>query len=301
MPHVSVETSVRAGVLALACVAAVATGAAVRTQEKPLPDRTAFLDDALKRLRNDLNQGPYTCRERQLREDYDGDGHVEKRVTKEFEVYPTVEGSPAYRRLVAVNGVPEPAPRLAEADRKQREKLQEWLRDRRSESASARAKRERKEKQQLDLASRVVDDIPRVYDIRLVGREEIGGRPAILLTVTPRPGVRPVEDDAVPLTKLAGRAWVDEQDYAVVRAKFESTDSINVGLGLIARIDRGTTVALERQKVPDGAWLPTRFEVHPRARIALVKRLDAHFVTDYTDYRKFTVEDAIALAAHLSH
>jgi hypothetical protein len=282
--------------LACGCVAAVSAGVTGR-QEPPLPDKAAFVEEARKRLKSDDQlQGQYTYRERQVRVDFDGDGRVEKKVVREFEIYPSVEGSPPYRRLVAVNGVPEPWNRLELADRKHREKMQEWVRDRQAESPGARARREARENRERAQEARIIDDIIRVYDIRLVGREDVRGRPAIVLSLTPRAGVRPVTEEAEPMTKLIGKAWVDEKDHELVRAELESTDTISVGLGLLARIGKGTTAAFERQKVNGEAWLPARVEVRPKARIALVKRIDADIVSEYGGYRKFTVETAIEFA-----
>lgn len=268
-----------------------------RAQDKPLPEKDAFLAEARKRITSDerlLSQ--YTFRERQVRTDFAGDGRAEKKTTKEFEVYPSVEGSPAYRRLIATNGVPESPRKLEDADRKHREKLLEWIHDRQAESPIVRGRRELKERREREQEERIMDDILRVYDIRLVGREEVRGRPAIVLTLTPRPGVKPSVEDAAPMTKLRGRAWVDERDFEVVRVGLESTDTINLGWGLLARIGSGTTLLFERQKVNDEVWLPARVTAHPKARIALVKRFDAEIISDYSDYRKFTVDKAISFA-----
>jgi len=283
----------RAGAWVL-CVATLCGVGAGRAQDRPLPEKEPFLTEARKRLQSDGRLlSHYTFREHQVRVDLDGNGRAEKETTKEYEVYPSVEGSPSYRRLLVTNGVPEPARKLEEADRKQREKVLAWMHDREHESPGARAKREATEKRDRDEEARIIDDIPRVYDIRIVGREEIRGRPAIKLTLDPRPGVKPVVEDAAPMAKLRGRAWVDEHDFELVRVEMESTDTISLGWGLLARIGAGTTLSFERQKVNDEVWLPVRMAAHPKARVALVKRVDAEIVNEYSDYRKFTVDTAI--------
>jgi len=282
---------------ALTCVVAVSPGTTAR-QEPPLPDRQAFLEEAARRLKGeDVLRARYIYRERQVRVDFDEDGRPEKKTTRDFEVYPSVQGSPSYRRLLATNGVPELPSRLAEADRKHREHLQEWLRERQSESPSARARRQLAEKQERDQEARIVDDIPRVYDIQFVGRQAIRGRPAIVMTLIPRPGVRPVVEDAAPMAKARGRAWVDEADRELVRVEFESTETISIGLGVVARVHKGTTVAFERQKVDGETWLPARVEIRPRARVALLRRVDADIVSEFSDYRKYTVEAAMDVAS----
>lgn len=263
-------------------------------QEAPLPDKDDFLAKARQRLKSDDRLlEDYAYRERQVRVDFDTSGHVTSKVTKEFEVYPSVDGSPAYRRLVAVNGVPEPAGKLADADRRQRAKTQEWLHDRQAESQAARARRESRERRDREHEGRIIDDIVRVFDFRLERREEMRGRPAIVLAFAPRPGVTPLEDESAPMTKVRGQAWVDEQDHEVVRVDLECTDTITLGLGLLARIGKGTTLRFERQKVNGEAWLPYRVFMHPRARIAVFKRLDAEIVNEFSDYRKVDAETAL--------
>jgi hypothetical protein len=87
---------------------------------------------------------------------------------------------------------------------------------------------------------------------------------------------------------------VDEQDHQVTKLELETIDTITIGLGLLARVHKGTTFGFERQKVNDEAWLPMRATVHPRGRIALFKRLDTHVVREYGDYRKFGVDTAVS-------
>ena len=268
-----------------------------QVQNTPLPDKDTFLAEARKRLESDDRLlGQYTFHERQTRIDFGDGGRVEKKTVREYEVFPSVEGSPSYRRLITSNGVPEAPARLAEADRRHRGKLLEWVHDRQRESPGVRARREIRERRDRQQEARIIDDIPRVYDIRLVGREEIRGRQAIVITLTPRPGVEPLVDEAAPMTKLHGRAWVDELDAEVVRVELESTDAISLGWGILARIGPGTTLSFERRKVNDEVWLPMRMAAHPKARIALVRKLDAEISSEYSDYRKFTVESAISFA-----
>jgi hypothetical protein len=267
------------------------SGFAAAGQDAPLPDRDDFLAKARLHLKSDDRLlEDYTYREREVRVDFDGNGRAGRQVTREFEIYPSAAGSPSYRRLLAVNGVPEPAAKLAEADRKHREKIQEWLRDRQTESQSARARRELQERREREHETRIIDDIARVFDFRLERREEIRGRQAIVVAFAPRPGVKPLEEGAGLLPKVRGRAWVDEQDHEVVRVDLESIETISVGLGLLARIGKGTTLTFERQKVNGEVWLPCRMSVHPRARVAVFRRVDAQIVSEYSGYKKFTVE-----------
>lgn len=279
--------------LAITCAASIAllSASPAVTGEKPLPEAHAFLAEARTRLKSDGRLlDAYTFHERQVRVDLDEGGRPEKTTTRDFDVYPSVDGCPAYHRLVATNGKPEPLKKLQEADGRRHQALVECRREREKESAGARSSREAEERRDREEEARIVDDIPRVYQITLVGREAIRDRPAIVLTLEPRPGVKPAVDAAAAMAKLRARAWVDEHDYELVRVRLESTDTINLGWGLLARIGAGTTLTYERQKVNDEVWLPARVEAHPKARIALFRRLDAEIVSEYSDYRKAAAE-----------
>ena len=273
-----------------------------RGQDPPLPNRDTFLAEVRKRLKSDDRlQGQYTYTERQVRVDFDDKARQEKRTARTFEVYPSLEGSPSYRRLVTVNGVPVPPKALEEADRKHRERLQAWVRDRARETASDRAKREQKQRADQQTEERVIDDIVRVFDIRLVGREAIRGRPAIVMTFVPGAivtlvchAVVLVHDVASGTLEPASRICATSTH--AVRVELQSIDTISIGWGLLARVQKGTTLSFERQKVNGEVWLPARSAAHPKARIALFKRFDAEIVSDYGDYRKFTVDTAISFA-----
>ncbi len=261
-------------------------------QGTALPDRDAFLREVMKKLRReDKNIYPYTYTEHEVQVEFDSNGKPAKRTVKVYEVYP-IEGDDPYRRLLSTNGVPTDARKLEEADRKHREKVQEWVRDRQHESASDRRKREQKEAKARQEEARSIEEVFRVFDIRLVGREVLRGRSTIVATFTPRAGVEPADSDLDVLTKVRGRALIDEQEHELVRLEAETTDTISWGFGILARLYKGTTLTFERQKVNDEAWLPVRMFVHPRARLALLRRYDTETTREYSDYRKFTVETA---------
>ncbi len=273
--------------LLLAAAARVAAQEAVQ----PLPDREAFLRNARQKLRPDeVFPSQYTFTEREQQVEYDGPGRPGKRTEKVFEIYPSVEGSPPYRRHLSTNGVAVPSKVIQQADDKHRKELLDWARERQRETPAERTRREQKAARERQEAEKTLDEALRIFDIRMVGRATIRGRPAIEMSLTPKPGVKPTVKGLSLLQKVKGRAWVDEQDYEVVRLEGETTDTIGIALGLLARINKGTTFSFERQKSGDGTWLPLRAAIHAMARIALFKRLDREVITDFRDYRKFTVD-----------
>jgi hypothetical protein len=268
---------------------------AQESQGRPLPGRDAFLRAVRQKLRADeVLPSHYTFTQDETQTNFDGQGQVRKRTRHVYEIYPSVEDCPSYRRLVSADGVPIPAAQLQKADDKHRKEVLDWAHNREHETAADRARREQKVARARQEEERALDDIFRVLDIQLIARKTIRGRPAIEATFTPRPGAKTTVKDVALVTKIKGRAWIDEQDHEIVRIEGETIDTIGFGLGLLARVNKGTAFAFEQQKVADEEWLPLRATVRATGRIALLKRLDTEVMMDFRDYRKFTVETAVS-------
>ncbi len=287
---------------ALACLLIIAgvhstVARAAQGSAAPLPDRDTFLRNVRETLRRDGTfPSQYMFVEREEQVDYDAQGRPTRRTQNVYEVYPSVDGSPAYRRHISSNGVALPLKTIKQADEEHRKELLDWMRGRQRETAAERTRRQHAEELDRQDAQRTIDEVFRLFDIRLVGRTTIRGRPAIETSLSPRPGVKTNVKGLSFLPKVKARAWVDQQDYQVVRVEAETFDTIRIGLGLLARVDKGTTASFERQRMDDGRWLPVRSTVHPIGRIALVKRLDRKIVTDFRDYRPFSPDASASFA-----
>ena len=85
-------------------------------------------------------------------------------------------------------------------------------------------------------------------------------------------------------------AWISESDYELVRVEIEAIDTLSFGLGLLARVHKGTVATYERRKVNDEVWLPAEVTWTASARVALVRVLRLRGVAAFSNYRKFTVD-----------
>lgn len=241
-------------------------------------DTAALLREVRRRIPLDADlQSGYTCVERETEVRLDGDGHPTSTTIREYELYPSMDGNPPFKRLIARDGVAVGATELAEMDRR-----------RQAELSSERDKRLRHEAEDRRERQALVDELFRLFDFRVTGRETLSGRPAFLVSFTPRPGQATSSRIASIGQKFVGTAWVDEQDLQVIRVEAKSTDDVNYGFGMFARIFKGTTVLWERRKVDNDAWVPARLEIRAAARVLLFRRLDLHRVTDYLNYRRLS-------------
>jgi hypothetical protein len=266
-------------------VSAAPARAADETAAAPLPEGQAFLAEVRERLHTDdflLDQ--YTFTEKRTERQLDGNGKVKKVTSSSYEVYPSAEPGHTYRKLVERDGKPLPMEELAKEDRKQQAKEAKAA----ARSAEAQAERRRRE-------TEAIDEIFRLYDIRIVGRETLEGRDAILVTFSSRPGVPTTTKPGKIVKKFSGRAWIDEADRQLVRVEAELTDDLSFGFGILAKLKKGARAQLQRRKVNDEIWLPAEVRFVGHARVFLVKALHIDALSEYSDYKKFNVAtDAVA-------
>jgi hypothetical protein len=245
----------------------------------PLPESRAFLAEVRERLHTDdflLDQ--YTFTEKRTERQMDGNGKVKKVTSSAYEVYPSAEPGHTYRKLVERDGKPLPMDELAKEDRKQQAKEARAA----ARSAEAQAERRRKE-------TEAIDEIFRLYEIQVVGRETLEGRNAILVTFASRPGVETTTKPGKIVKKFSGRAWIDETDRQLVRIEANLTDDLSFGFGILAKLKKGARAELQRRKVNDEIWLPAEARFVGHARVFLVKSLHIDALSEYSGYKKFTI------------
>ena len=233
-------------------------------------------------------QSGYTFIERRIEQKLDGSGRTKEETVKVFEVYPGLPGEERYRRLVEENGRPVPPARLAKQDRERREDAEEYAETLTNVSRQKAAAREYEKARREYQAA--VDDLFRIYDIRMIRREPIDGHATIFATLTPKRSVKPLTDDGKIMRHFKARAWISESDYELVRVEIEALDDLSFGLGLLARIHKGTTATYQRRKVNDEIWLPAQVTWTASARVLLLRRLRLRGVAEFSGYRKFTVD-----------
>jgi hypothetical protein len=251
---------------------------------RPLPDTAAFIEEVRQNLRSDrLLLEQYTFTEKRVEQRLSGKGAVKKTKTESFEVYPSLEPGRMYRRLVARDGVPVPEKELAEQDRKHEARAEKAER-RRAEDDEGRREEER-----------VVAEIPMIYDVELVGRETMDERSVILVTFAPRLGYKAVTKGGKILQKVAGRAWIDEEDRQLVRIEAKLLDTLGVGPAGVVRLQKGATSYFHRRKINGEIWLPSDARFTGAAKVLLFFGGGIDAVFEYSDYKKFSVSTETAI------
>jgi len=260
-------------------------------QERPLPDPTTFLPEVRARLQTDQSvQSSYSYVETRRERKLDGSGRTTSESVKVLENYPGLPGEPRWERLISENGKPVPASELEKQDRERQQKAQEYARRLASEPEKERARQSRDWDKYRREMKETVDDIFRVYDVKMEGRERIDGHDTIRFSLNPRPDADPRTGDGKIMRHFNGVAWVSESEYELVRLRVEAIDTVGIGLGLLARVSKGARIAFERRKVNSEVWLPATASYSFNARVGLIKMLRRNATLEFSNYRKFTVD-----------
>jgi hypothetical protein len=280
--------------LLLACIVCLMLPTPSSVQERPLPDQDVFLNQVRARLQTDEErQTRYSYVETRRERTLDGSGATTGETVKVFESYPGfAPGERRWNRLVSENGRPVPASELEKKDRERQKKAQEYSRQLAADSEKVRADRvRRREKERRDNAQ-AVEDVFRVFDVRMLGREAIDGHDTIVFSMTPRHNATPRTREGKIMRHFAGKAWLSESDHELVRVEVEALDTVSFGLGVVARIHEGSRLSFERRKVNGEEWLPARAAYTVSGRVLLLKRIRTDIESEFANYRKFTVDTA---------
>ena len=273
--------------------------AAPVAQDRALPEFNAFIAQVKDRLQTDSDlQSGYSFTEREVEQTLDGSGRVKQQTVKVFEVYPALPGEEPYRRLIEEDSKPVPASELAKRDRERQKHVEEYARRRSTpQTETDRQKATREYQKAVKERRDAIDDIFNVFDVRMTGRETIDGHDTIAFALTPRPRAVPQTDSGKMMHHFKARAWISESDHELVRVQVEAVDNVSFGLGLLARLHKGASATYQRRKVNDEIWLPAKVTYVGSGRLLLVRKMRKGGTSDFSNYRKFSVETTTTLAA----
>jgi len=222
----------------------------------------------------------YTCQNRQVIHYLDKHGQVKSTEIKTFDI--NFYFGEEYARLIQENDKP-----LSEdAQKKEDEKLEKFLKKYHDESPEDREKRLAKEKKEREEGRAFLRDVVSAYDFRLVGEEPVDGVESYIIDATPRPDFKPTQPHAGMLKKIKGRIWIEKNNYNWVKVEAQALDTISFGFFLF-RIHPGSHFVLEKTLLKNEVWLLKRLDIDGGARIALFKNENIRQEDVFSNYKKF--------------
>jgi len=262
-------------------------------QDRPLPEMEPFIKEVRERLQTDRTlQTNYMYVETRRELTLDKQGRTTGVSEKVFESYPGFPGEPRWERLIAEDGTPVPAEKLEEGDRRRQKKAESYARRLQDHPDKERELQRRLQKEAEEQASEVVADIFRVYEIRMLRREMVDDHPTIAFSLTPRRDPKPRTREGRDMRHFGVTAWVSESEFELVRFELVAIHTVKMGLGvgLFARLHKGANLTFVRRKINGEVWLPATSVFEASARLGLVKTVRQRGESEFTNYRKFTVD-----------
>ncbi len=254
----------------------------------PLPDQEHFFAEARRRLAsNDLIQSRYSFRERTTELRLNPFGRtMGTGPVNVYEYYPHPNEALSYRRLVERGGRALTRAELQKQDDEYREKLASWQRQVAREGATARLARLREAEEAKRRDQALADEALSMFDFRIAGRDTWEGEPAIIVTFRPKPDASARSREGRLARVFAGRAWIHEFEFELMRVEATATDDVSFWGGMVGRLYKGLGATFTRRRI-DGAWLPVETRFKGTGRALLLRKLDIDFARDYYDYRPF--------------
>ncbi len=259
-----------------------------QAQEKPLPDPASFISEFRKTLHSDdklLSQ--YTYTEKETSNTLDSKGNIKKAEVNVYQVFNAEEDWKSYRRQIVKDGVPVSEKELEKKDREEKERVEKETNKRGKKSEAER----QKEKARTDREEQeILDDVFAEYDLQLVRRDILNGISTILVTFKPKTDFKPKTREGKILQHIGGSAWIAEDDHELARLEAEIIDPISIGAGILAKVNKGSTVVFERGKINGEIWLPVKEEATLNAKVMMLKGLNLREVSEYSEHKKFGVD-----------
>jgi hypothetical protein len=200
-----------------------------------------------------------------------------------FEVYPSDQHGGTYKRLIAIDGKPLTADELAQRDAEHERDLREA--QARANNPGHRVAAERDSATQQRDRQAMLDDAIAVYAPTVVGQEWIDGQSVLVADVKPRQDARVSTREGKWMKRFAGRMWVAEADYQIVKLDMRAFDDVTVAWGVVGRLHKGSRVMISRRYFM-GAWLPAERTYEASGRTLLFRPFQFSVTTTYSDYKK---------------
>ncbi|MEP6705261.1 MAG: hypothetical protein ABJB34_10700, partial [Acidobacteriota bacterium] len=251
---------------------------------EPLPDVPSLLKDlqANEDKVDDLLD-TYSFTQRSTRRELGNDGIFREKGSETFQL--SFYKGYRIKRLIEKNGKP-----LTSDEQKSEDKA---VADRVEEIEKKIAKKEATTGPSSSEDRRIsIAEVLRASTLSNPRRERFRGRDVIVFDFAPNPAFDYNNSKSMLkfFGKTAGAMWIDEKDKQVARLEAVLFDSFNIGGGVLAKLKKGASFALEQERVNDEIWLPSTADINLSVRVLLVKGIDLNQVIRSYDYRKFATE-----------
>ena len=230
-----------------------------------------------------------TFDQREVKIEWGKDGRAKEIASRLFYVLSGEGEAEGSRELVEVDGRPATEAekhKAAEEDEKGRRKRV----DQKASAEARRAERVAGDEDDPLVGRRRLSELIERFVIRVVGVEDVEGRPAYVLDFSPDPAAPPAHTlGERALNSLAGRALIDAVDFQVRSVVARLTKPVKVAGGLAANV-KEAEIAYTGQPLGGDLWFPCVVELRLTGKTALFFRLDTSYRFEFANLKRFRVE-----------
>jgi hypothetical protein len=192
-------------------------------------------------------------------------------------------------RLVAINDKPL-TPEQRKADDNRLDRLLDPAK------MSEKTKQQRADEQH---SQKLLRALPAAFDFTYSGTEMAPtGHQIIRLAFLPNANFVPPNFETQIYQGMKGYVWIDSQAMRVAKIDGTLFRDVNLGWGIIGRLNKGGRLVLEQADVGNGHWDTTRMELKFEGKVLLVKHLQLEETENEWDFRpvpRMSVQQAIEM------
>ncbi|HVN92841.1 MAG TPA: hypothetical protein VMT38_04065 [Terracidiphilus sp.] len=177
-------------------------------------------------------------------------------------IYETKDGDVA--RLVAQNGKPlDPAD-----EQKEQARLTELAGD-----PAKQRRRKQAEDADEQRVLKVLRALPNAFVYQDAGPADPPSGRVERFTFTPNPGYSAPDLETQVLTQMAGEILVDPVHLRVIRLEGHLQQDVDFGWGILGRLNKGGSIAIEQADVGNGQWRTVHFKMVMSGRVVWKSRV----------------------------
>lgn len=224
----------------------------------------------------------YTFHQRETQLEMGKDDQFHEKQSETFDI--TILYGRPFRRLIERNGEP-----LSPKDeQKEQARFDKEVAKRRRESEQEQSRLAAEYEKERVKQRAFLREVVNAYNFSLTGMDQVDGHAAYVITADPRPDFHPHDSRAKILPKLRVKLWIDKQSYDWVKVDADVIKTFTWGF-FVLRLNPGSHLHFEQQRVNDEIWLPSRMVATVNARL-FGKKVEIQFADRDSDYRKFQTD-----------
>jgi hypothetical protein len=165
-------------------------------------------------------------------------------------------------RMIAING----KPLSSDADKAELDRL-----DTLAAHPEMQERRGKNEQEETDRVNHILSLLPDALLYKFEGMAPCPSGQCYRLSFKPNPNFTPPDLEANILAGVDGEVWVDQARERLTRLDAHFIKNVDIGFGILFKLNKGGTVSLQQTNVGDNDWELTGLTLHVTGKILVVK------------------------------